>query len=489
MSATLNLEISGLTLWTNFCGMDDEYHVIKNKWLYYNRQLPTVFPRINKTFNMIDHLAKSIYNNFYNIYGLSRYHNKVSNTIKGKNILEMKNKIFDFASYIGVLKYAYLQRSSSLEMPFITAYTPRSPERTVGNEAMYLAGDKIIEDCLSRVYPQKYRWDGYITFQPPNFFGLYYAGLSQIPNLKLFHLTISEELKHSIKGLFTILHEISHLYTCELNKRIYLKAKSIDFRIKNARKNRPYNDVKELEWQKEDSGIENSGIHQNFEIKTEISKDFYELYLEAITDLIAFKIGGINHVFFYLDYLFNNPFIFNKCIFHVPGEKPKNAYSIDNNPVIINMIVRLSSIIGYLEVTAQYHQDRFYLEKRFDDLFEAGLESLARLSSEDKIKGNDELNLYRKLGTRWGVEFGVAETVWTEENRKSIYNNIIKTTFNVTPEKESDIIKSLISGNVVTNATPLEILHCYYQIYKMRFYDQEINPPNFATTLSSIINR
>ena len=218
------------TLWIKYCGISDEYKMLRDRWLYLhgeNKLMVLPYLKRNnedeekKTFDLLDDHANELEREFGGI-GFKRREmenfRSFRNKVKGRNVDDLivglgliEEHFFDLSNFVGLLKSAFFQRTVSAEIQHVISGLPHSPERTIGNELFYLAADNVAHrycECLNISYG---KWDGFITFIPPieerHFYGGFY---NPSPYLKLFHVSMSEEAKYFVGTYLTLAHEFSH---------------------------------------------------------------------------------------------------------------------------------------------------------------------------------------------------------------------------------------------------------------------------------------
>jgi hypothetical protein len=218
------------TLWIKYCGIADEYKMMRDRWLYLHREdkvmgLPHLRRDTNdeeeKTFDILDSHTNQLERGFKSI-GFKRTtmenFSRFEDSIKGMEREKLFDKIdrlelcfFDLSNFVCYLKSAFFQRTVSAEIQHVISGLSHSPERTIGNELFFLAADNVAHSyckCLNIPYES---WDGFITFIPPieaeNFFGGFYR---MVPYLGLFHVSMSEEAKYFVGSYLTLAHEFGH---------------------------------------------------------------------------------------------------------------------------------------------------------------------------------------------------------------------------------------------------------------------------------------
>ena len=218
------------TLWIKYCGVSDEYKMLRERWLYlHGENKLMVLPYLRrknededqKTFDFLTDHSKKLEGMFGEI-GFKRSKMENFSDFKDKvedlNTDELINRLtlveeyfYDLSNFVGLLKSAFFQRTVSAEIQHVVSGIPHSPERTIGNELFYLAADNVAWrycECLNIPYG---KWDGFITFIPPIEEGLFYGAFyNPSPYLKLFHVSMSEEAKYFVGSYLALAHEFCH---------------------------------------------------------------------------------------------------------------------------------------------------------------------------------------------------------------------------------------------------------------------------------------
>ncbi|MDH5685520.1 MAG: hypothetical protein OEY73_03190, partial [Hadesarchaea archaeon] len=212
------------TLWIKYCGIADEYKMLRDRWLYlHNKKSLSTLPYLKRsTFAELNRLVASLSRKFRELgFHRDRMENFERYGVLLRDMRDIifysgvytktKEMFFDLASYEGLLKLAFFQRTVSSEISHVASGVPRSPERTIGNELFYLAADTIgrkYNECLKI---ERSRWDRIITFAPPKeapmFYGAFFRPSIFLP---LFHISMSEEQKYFVGSYLVLAHEFAH---------------------------------------------------------------------------------------------------------------------------------------------------------------------------------------------------------------------------------------------------------------------------------------
>jgi hypothetical protein len=498
------------TLWIKYCGISDEYKMLRDRWLYlHGENKLMVLPYLKrktekeekKTFDLLNDHSKDLEEMFGEIGFTRSKMENLSNFTDNVGVLEevidrvklinrlrlIEEYFYDLSNFVGLLKSAFFQRTVSAEIQHVVSGLPHSPERTIGNELFYLAADNVARrycECLNIPYG---RWDGFITFIPPIEEGLFYGAFyNPSPYLKLFHVSMSEEAKYFVGSYLVLAHEFGHSIMSVkpdlFKKDVYPKwFKTITKEICN-RTHRI------LEINKRDC-CEFCPIYKNL-----YAEDYEERYLlfkrnykkvfclELLADIIAYWIAGKNYVQGFIDAFFHR-------------------VSIPN----IELLLRVVSTFEYLKIVDKNIANLKITINKFVEVYEYyNSEVLNEIyGDEEGIKEEDykcpvfqecvsricddwarTINKFDKYDTDYLSEEPEEYTIPQHlEVNDSFFKTIIKDEFRIGEEENTKIIAALKEGRPIPEEDPRHIMHCYYEAYKQS--DGE-NRPNYAATIYSL---
>lgn len=511
------------SLWMKFCGVADEYKMLRDRWIYLHDPSVPILPylkkknknEIDKTFDLLDKHVNNLEKMFRD-FGFKRDElEKFENSkehLKKLNLdkLELIEEYFyDLTNFTGLLKLAFFQRTISSEITHVASGVPHSSERTLGNELFYLAADKITNCYLSHLNIPYGKWDGFITFIPPITESYFYGAFCRpSPYLELFHISMSEEAKYFVGSYLSIAHELAHAAMVR--------------RWRN--KKRGHIDVSS--WVKL---LFSKIIEHTAEIFSEISTEcencpifqcinssLYFVFEEYLADLIAYKISGINYLHNFIDEIYSK--IYNKNYHY--------------------LLLRVVPLYIFLRLSARKNKDLNKLSLRVDDLIKetekvrekmkikcphefrtcitntcTGWASLTKDFNDtygDIILRKDFLNIInelvmlkdrynplassidRKAITVRDLE-KIIDIIFTKEEFKKVINMIeegktlfsmiVRDEFKIKNSTETRIINSLINGEPISDEDPRHILHCYYEAYKQSEGEER---PSYGATIYSL---
>ncbi len=485
------------TLWIKFCGIADEYKMLRDRWLYLcnGGSLPTLPYLKRPTFAALNKLVDSLVRRFEE---LGFYRNKIENFEKYDKLFsniedlsyysrtynEIKKMFLDLATYVGLLKLAFFQRTVSSEISHVVSGVPHSPERTIGNELFYLAADKAARrynDCLKT---KKLRWDGVITFAPPKemLHGAFFRPSYYSP---LFHISMSEEQKYFVGTYLALAHEFGHASVLG-NRRYFLKL--VDKVVGSAitphlasvaelQKDLPSENLSYSAQKCEKCPFYPTPLTRE---KIILYRDFFDDFL---SDLIAIHIGGLNTA----EMLFNKTLSY--LIYEMIG---RNGMKVPQLAFSKRSIVRMNGILSYLD-QIKFNLLRNRLDLRFKNLIKQSKEFLDAFLEAEKRTFREEtivlpnvcINCILKIGELWGENIGKLDQELRQRYGRSIFTIFIKENmfFNIDKEIEDRITESLLNGTPCPQEDPRYILHGYYEAYKK---SRGKKRPNYAATIHSI---
>lgn len=486
------------TLWTKYCGIADEYKMLRDRWLYLHdkKSMPTLTYLKRPTFAELDKLVNRLSRKFTElgffgdkIENFERY----SRTIRDIGDLaycsyvfeEIKNMFFDLATYEGLLKLAFFQRTVSAEISHVSSGVPHSPERTIGNELFYLAADKIAQKYNKCLKIGGSRWDGVITFAPPKeatmFYGAFFRPSRYLP---LFHISMSEEQKYFVGSYLALAHEFGHA-TIYANKDIFWVlanwaiGDSIVPHLTSVSKLR--GDLKLKQFFDSVQECERCIVYPTPLTVSEKITLYLDFFEDFLADLIAIHIGGLNTAEIFIDE------IFRYLIYRINGG-PQPEFTLNDRS-----IVRMSGMLSYLNQIKIKNLSEKRLDSRFKNLIKTSQEFLnlaVRIDNNLDVDKTTMLtdvctNCILKIGKLWGIMVGKIDQNAQERFDESIFSVFVKDNmfFNLNKNTENRIVRSLLDGVPCPQEDPRYILHAYHEAYKR---SKGTKRPNYAATIHSL---
>lgn len=438
-------------LWNKYIGISDDFKMLKDKWTYLAGYLEPALPFVYATFEELDLEILRTNRRFFTFFNLERHTLEKFKDFKvgtAEQYSRLENMVSHLATYVGILKLAFFQRTVSLEIPQVTSGYPHSPERTVGNESIYIAADKMASAYLHSVttslsrFP---RWDGFVTYVPSITEETKHGAFLKQTPYGFYHVYLPEASKYSISSYLLLAHEISHTPFWSFENRKWVTKKeyeelkrSVCLRIMmriEENKSSVHGDCKSC-----DSGF--------LDLKDHIS----ELADEVLADFIALKIGGA------------------KTIEALLNEFPLMEDRVGLPIMTFEILVRAYA--------AQIYMSTFPRKYRQLDTLRM------RLIGVDRHLGKYAKTEHcKKCASFLGKEMG-KEIAGIEKTSPTSINQFIdlRRVFKMSSVDERKMISCLKKREACPQADPRQILHCYFLISQSA--GEERAP--FSVTLQSL---
>lgn len=477
-------------IWIKYCGVVDEFEMLKSKWNFMSSEAFSALPTIPSTFNMIDNLiheTTTLFKPMFDRETVDKIENFDPNTARARTS-DLQERFIELSQYVGLLKFVFFQRTVSNEIPHVVSGLPLSPERTVGNESLYVAADNVAKayfSCLRKRERDELEWDGVISFIYP-ILGGYFGGINRPSEyIRKFHVSLTEEGKNFLGCYLFLAHEIGHSTHYSIDRL-------------RAEKNRWPKWFDKI-W---DDVFNHETLGQNAKFGQEVNRlssrcsgcRIYsrlckylrsadvnsQEYEQCVADLIAYLIGGPSTVFALIDFL---------------NRKPK----------IRDIPVRPAFLSGY------FFQKR---QNSFSDLIDAEISKMRNdwiLHVQDEegyynahcvVRGNSPtscFDLFKRIAHYGGQFFASDDVVLFRDGQNqelnlpfdvkalprdvnSLTSALVKEKFNISKTTEERIKSNLESRTPLHDEDPRNILHCFYLLHR------EGKTPDYATTLFSLVS-
>lgn len=483
------------SLWIRYCGVSDELKALKSRWSFISRSPYSPLPTVDVLFSRLTDFDVFLARKFREI-GLSRnmLETKTRFAQEAGNLKDheleatissLREMFAELQEYLGSLKTAFFQRTSSVEIPYLVGL-PHSPQKTMGDEILHLVADKVAGsylDCLE--WSSGLVWDEVISYVYPSATGPIGASLRILPHVKTFHLSMSEDGKYFPGALLFLAHETSHvpLYTIS-NGRTIWSGWVVEMRKNFYEAIDVFTPVK-----KEILGEAACGPCTYYRFFQELFYEDPQLFGDCVADVLALEIGGICTTLALVDFAPN-----------------------------ISTLFRLAFVEGYCKDQKVLAEELIQEETKLSDI-------LMLRGRNGCFRGNPRLclNLLCEVGEKAGFTFkmdskniiaGKLPSLFAEErsetegeralvDKKQIRQKLCPEFFDLPCdgnclEDEADVISHvarnrllfhydstladfLDSGKCLPPETdPKLILHVFYRLYRMK------GPPGFSTTMQSL---
>lgn len=461
-------------LWTKFVGVSDEYKMLRDKWIFLCDDLSPALPDLRvatdspySTFDVLDQQVENIDKRFRDVFGFRRDRpDKLSDFKEGKyeEYETLEHRISDLSAYLGLMKLAFYQRTVSVEIPHITSGYPHSPERTIGNEQIYVAADKVAESyvrCLNYSEdPEMPKWDGFITYIPPVTDELSLGAFCDMTEYGLARLFLSERHKPTISTYLILAHEVGHIPVHGSGRR--------RMREEYGRLARTIRSKAIEERNKIDQGCIAEPQHCLYFLGEEDSQGLSpvreEIWLstfdQIFADVFGLLIGGPT----------TSETLLNETVF-------SSHEQIGLANVEREVLLRQWAIAQYLK-RAKISPERFALMVE-------RLQNLIDKLAEEEEEHAPCLDCLKRLG-----QF-IGKSIFEKERKeKTTFSKFIKKDylFKMTSREEKNVINALVQRSTCAHVDPRKILHCYFLAsQEAAVFEPEIGEhPSFASTLHSL---
>ncbi|MDH5266279.1 MAG: hypothetical protein OEW62_01220 [Candidatus Bathyarchaeota archaeon] len=469
-------------VWIKYCGVCDEYKNLKDKWNYFCVEEFSSLPSIYPTFQRVDTLIEETNHIFSPFFGRERIDsmNGFDRELASRRISEFQNRFMELSNYLGILKFIFFQRTVSSEIPHMVSGEPISPERTIGNEMLYIAADNIARQYRNCVrLDQNLNWDGIISFIYPIQSDYFFGGFCHPSNyLKHFHVSISEEGKHFLGTYLLLAHEISHAIHYKWDGALRsFRCPSWFATIWREILGRQLTLFPPLLEQLKESCSECHYYDYLFTYMYDLRENS-EMFRQFVADLLACLIGGPTTCYSLIDMFLNA------------------------NPELRHIPLRPAFICGYFQ---QKHElaASAVLENEISDMQNKWTPHIQRIQSLVRssciLDGADPSRMcfpiFMEMGRHAGhvfadcdeqlvdlyrmLEFPI-EPPSVPEEFDSISSMLVRDRFDISAQEEAEIECKLKNRTICSDYDPRKILHCYYISHRKG------QTPDYAATLASL---
>jgi len=454
-------------IWVKYCGVCDEYVSLKSKWKYITSiEGLNALPNMDETFRRLDHLIEETDEKFRPMFDKTKFDdiNAFRVDLTENRLNDLQQRFFSLAHYLGILKFVFFQRTVSLEIPEVVSGLPLSTERTIGNEAIYLAADNVAKryrDCIN--IDSKIKWDGAVSFVYPIQESYFFGAYSRPDRyLNQFHILLSEENKHFLGSLLFLAHEISHAAHFKIKDKGLQPNWLVDMwrKVAGDQIDRFSDEISSL------AGSCNRCVvwqYLNFILAND------EEFRQNVADLIALLIGGPATCFALFDFL-NSAQIgrylpLRAAFLH--GYCSESGLGEYRTLLEIEIMKMKEGWDAYLPLFASFCPNATSTPC-YDILLRMGARS-------GKVFAFFESRILEELRTELPTE-----TVIYPPSISTLTSAIVKDKFVIASSDEERICSDLLASKTLPSEDPRNILHCYYKLFRER------TAPDYATTLYSL---
>jgi hypothetical protein len=467
-------------MWIKYCGVCDEYKILKSKWNYFCCDELSSLPPFGSTFRRVDGLIRQVDRFFAPFYERTKPDSTENFDPETalQRIRDLQNRFVELSNYVGILKFIFFQRTVSIEIPHNVSDVPTSPERTMGNEMLYMAADKIAtryRNCLNR--DPNLEWDGAISFIYPIQHATFYGGYCRPSSfLKHFHISISEEGKHFLGSYLILAHEMAHASHHKWDGdstpprfRSPIWFRLIWDRIFTVQK--PFFGERLEELEERCSSCEFFGNLCSHLLDADDNSFMFSQYF---ADLLAFMIGG-PATFYSLTDMFLN-----------------SAAKFRYDPLRAAFLQGFFSEINDSSTASLFEREISWERSNWKSHV-GSIRPIISCIENEADPSRLCFEFFEKIGFNAGRIFadcdkGLVNVPMIEipasppfpTGVDSITSLIVRDRFRISEEEEARIKENLTRQIACVDEDPRKILHCYYMLHRSG------NTPEYATTLSSL---
>lgn len=420
-------------LWNKYIGISDDFRMLKDKWTYLSPHLEPALPHIDATFEKLDSVIRKVDRLFLRYFNLKRNVRERFRDFKvasADQYSKVEDAVSNLATYVGMLKFAFFQRTVSLEIPQVTSGYPHSPERTAGNEIIYIAADRMTSSYIDSIKPSPEgfpKWDGFMTFVPAITEEIRHGAFLKRTPYGLYHIYLPEASKYSLSSYLLLAHEIGHVAFWEFRNQKWTRKREYD-EIRNSLHSVAKKHA-------EDYQIKNQNKCKSCGTGFLGSEETLEhLVGEILADVVALKIGG------------------SKTIEALLNETPfrEDRFSISESS--FETLARVHSISYYMSGHRGRYRRQGILKLRL-----IGLDKHLRKYA----KSEDCKNCASSLGERIGNEL-----TSLEKDNPEVFNQFLSDDgeFMLDHRDEKDLMACLKRDEPCPQVDPRQIVHCYFTI-------------------------
>lgn len=438
-------------------GLLSEYMTLKERWTFASKVLENteILPDVFRE-GGLDY-AISFYSNL--IKGPEKKQ-RPSSLREMHLVSDMRYALENIAKIVSLVKSGFFQRTDSMDLPYVIAGIPLSPERSWGNELYLVAADKLVRNYIQHLEMKSVKWDGFVSWSEYRQHGSLRGG-HYIPFRNTFHLVLSMDIKYNLEGLLILAHELGHAacqmsvdtmgrttkslesytissnalqYTFAYRKRLLKVLQKCDF----------MQDCPLRHWRK----LLTANSQQAF-VEAAAHSVFAASLFECLVDMIAVQLAGTSYVSGMVNYAFQSP---------VRNTYPGSSQLLWNQHFFIGILLRISMLLSFLKMKSKSDKTlREYCnhsERCFDRLLSESNESLNLLNGKRITQEH-----FDRLRECMSCIFEVSRLLgpYFAENAEEIFGDVYKSSSPAFLTNEN-AIKDLLSGKTIVNMEPRMIL-------------------------------
>jgi hypothetical protein len=441
-------------------GLMSEYLTLKDRWQFSSNVLESkdILPDIFQEGGLDNDIRyySKIVERFTSNPTSTQEHNKDSKVVA---ITDIRYVVEKMARIVSFTKSGFFQRTDSIDLPYVIAGTPFSPERSWGNELYLVAADKLVQNYLSYLNMSGRRWDRFVTWAEFPSQQRILPGGQYIPAHRTFHLNLAMDVKYNLQGFLILAHEITHaacqgsvdtiggeeVYTVLTNALIHvfpLKEKILEILEKcKTETQMNWRHCTLRQWVKVLSA---QGVQDFVEAAAE--SEFAKYMYEGLIDMVAMRLSGTSYIGAMNDY------VFEPAVCHTyPG-----GIGLKWNPrFYFGVLLRTSMLESYVfgEVRKQTLPDEYLAEA--STCFQQ-----VQYENESVLE-----NLYKNVHACMHKQCikclsEVALLIGSQVSKfdKKIFKDVFFSKKNVLFSTDKNVLEEISIGKVVNKAEPRKIL-------------------------------
>ena len=477
-------------VWIKYCGISDECAALENRWKYLSRtykwlpDLSLPFRRVQKVASWINRemlelgFTRRMQEKPSDIMRVLRRRGRTNSTIRA---VEIGSSFLQLIRYLGYLKIAYFQRTSSSEIPHLESGVAHSLERTLGAEMIYRAVDRLAGNYVKGCPKGDWEWDGMVSFvYPIQVEQDYLAAVYTSGVLGLYNMSLSEEQKYFPFCGLLLCHEIGHVLLKafeegEVRFKPWVEQLEIPFLFFANLKMEEvagtiYDTASETGWSTASvikSHMRKCPLFRDYLHRLCFDEDYVKkIFKECLADLIAVKIGGVHTItaladaFSGFESLFRTQFL--------------AAYYRETE--LENHLVGLTRKLQ--RQVAIYSEDcDWECIANFVSLAKCGgsivRELDAKLIQEYLKRGNRLPEALRQLGLQTGEPQNTGRT--------NLFEYVVPQPFQHSRSRIEEAKTALKTRKLATELEPRILMHAYYD-----YFCEGVTAPGFAILIHSL---
>lgn len=199
---------------SRFNGLAEEYYTIEFRWKHLHSVLmdDRLLPDLSKTvYSMIPKFLSELNSHIEECEKIAKSTvSSKSNVKRDREMKRVSEGLLLIARFLSYIKSAFYQRTISLEIPYVLAGLPISPETRWGDELYLISADNLIKNYSDVLDLHGFSWSGFTSYAPMHPYYGKFPGATYSSFVYMFHITLSSEMKYFLCGFLILSHELGH---------------------------------------------------------------------------------------------------------------------------------------------------------------------------------------------------------------------------------------------------------------------------------------